>query len=62
MLFIVQSMCFIFIALSFVLVIGISVSFALPQDWSQNKGFILSGTGLWFILVISIGLLNSFVT
>jgi photosystem II PsbZ protein len=61
MLFIFQLVCFALIVLSFVLVVGISVSFALPEDWSQNKGLIIYGTGVWFILIATIGILNSFV-
>jgi photosystem II PsbZ protein len=61
MLFIFQLVCFALIVLSFVLVVGISVSFALPEDWSQNKKLIIYGTGVWFILIATIGILNSFV-
>jgi photosystem II PsbZ protein len=55
-----QLLILILIVLSFVLVIGIPVAFA-SEEWSRNKGLILSGTSLWFLLVFAIGILNSFV-
>jgi photosystem II PsbZ protein len=61
MLLVFQLAVFSLVALSFVLVVGVPVVFASPDDWSQNKGLVLSGTGLWFLLVFSVGILNSFV-
>jgi len=61
MLLIFQIILFSLVSLSFLLTVGVPVVFASPDDWSQNKGLILSGTGLWFILVIIVGILNSFV-
>jgi photosystem II PsbZ protein len=43
------------------LVIGVPVAFASPDGWSQNKGTVFSGVGLWFFLVFAVGVLNSFV-
>lgn len=56
-----QFIVFSLVILSFLLVVGIPVVFASPEGWSQNKSLILSGTGLWFFLVIATGILNSFV-
>ena len=61
MIFIFQLSVFAFIVLSFLLVIGVPVAFASPNGWAQNKNLVLSGTGLWFLLVFVVGILNSFV-
>lgn len=61
MLLIFQLTVFALIVLSFLLVIGVPVAFASPTGWSENKGLVLSGAGLWFILVFLVGVLNSFV-
>jgi len=61
MLVVFQLTLFALIALSFLLVVGVPVAFASPDGWSQNKGLVLSGTGLWFLLVFAVGVLNSFV-
>jgi photosystem II PsbZ protein len=61
MLFAFQLVVVSLIALSFLLVVGVPVAFASPEGWSQNKSLVLSGTGLWFILVFAVGILNSFV-
>jgi len=60
MLLIFQLTLFAFVALSFSLVVGVPVAFA-SDLWSQYKGLVLSGTGLWFLLVFAVGILNSFV-
>jgi len=61
MILIFQLSVFSLIALSFLLVIGVPVAFASPNGWSQNKGLVLSGTGVWFLLIFLVGILNSFV-
>lgn len=61
MLLVFQLTLFALIAVSFLLVVGVPVAFASPDGWSQNKGLVLSGTGLWFLLVFAVGVLNSFV-
>jgi photosystem II core protein PsbZ len=61
MLFAFQIVCTALIRLSFVLVVGISVSLALPEEWARNKGLVIYGAGVWFTLVLVIGVLNSFV-
>nr|YP_009646417.1 Z protein of photosystem II [Chloroparvula japonica]QBX98132.1 Z protein of photosystem II [Chloroparvula japonica] len=49
------------IALSFLLVVGVPFTFALPDGWVNGRGLIFSGLGLWFLLVFAVGILNSFV-
>ena len=61
MTLIFQLTLFACIALSFLLVIGVPVVFASPDGWTQNKGSVFSGVGLWFFLVFAVGILNSFV-
>ncbi|NDJ17660.1 photosystem II reaction center protein PsbZ [Myxacorys almedinensis] len=43
---------------SFVMVIGVPVAYASPSNWDQSKRLILLGSGVWFILVITVGVLN----
>jgi len=49
------------VLLSFVLVVGVPVAYASPQNWEQSKSFIWLGSGIWFALVIAVGVLNFFV-
>lgn len=56
-----QLTLFAFVALSFLLVVGVPVIFALPNGWTEKKGLVFSGVSFWFILVFAVGLLNSFV-
>lgn len=46
------------VLLSFVMVIGVPVAYASPQNWNQSKSLIFVGSGLWFLLVIAVGILN----
>lgn len=50
-----------FVGLSFLLVVGVPVVFASPEGWTQNKGTVFSGIGLWILLVLLVGVFNSFV-
>jgi photosystem II PsbZ protein len=49
------------VALSFVMVVAIPVIFASPNGWDNNRSFILLGSAIWTVLVILVGILNSFV-
>jgi photosystem II PsbZ protein len=49
------------VLLSFVLVIGAPVALASPQNWEQSRRLLLLGSGVWALLVILVGVLNSFV-
>lgn len=46
---------------SFVMVIGVPVAYASPQNWEQSKSLIYVGSGIWTILVVGVGVLNFFV-
>nr|YP_004581392.1 Z protein of photosystem II [Schizomeris leibleinii]AEH05383.1 Z protein of photosystem II [Schizomeris leibleinii] len=56
-----QLTLFALVLFSFVLVVGVPVVFALPNGWTENKRIVLSGLGLWMLLVFVVGILNSFV-
>jgi len=43
---------------SFVMVVGVPVAYASPQNWEQSKGFLWIGSGLWVVLVVAVGVLN----
>jgi len=49
------------VILSFVMVVGVPVALASPQNWDQSRRLILLGSGAWAVLVIVVGLLNTFV-
>lgn len=44
--------------LSFVMVIGVPVAYASPQNWDQSKPLLYIGSGVWIALVILVGVLN----
>lgn len=46
------------VLLSFVMVIGVPVAYATPQNWNQSKPLLFLGSGIWFALVILVGILN----
>ena len=46
------------VLLSFMLVVGVPVAYASPQNWEQSKSLIWVGSGLWTVLVILVGVLN----
>lgn len=46
------------VGLSFVMVVGVPVAYASPQNWEQSKRLILLGSGAWVALVFLVGLLN----
>jgi photosystem II PsbZ protein len=58
---IIQLAVFALILLSFALVVGVPVVFATPNGWTENKRFVFSGLSVWLLLVITIGIFNSFV-
>jgi photosystem II PsbZ protein len=49
-----------FVALSFLLVIGVPVVF-LPNGWTDNKRVVFLALVFGFYLFFSVGILNSFV-
>nr|AYD72443.1 photosystem II protein Z [Batophora oerstedii] len=61
MTFLFQLLLFALISVSFLLVVGVPVVFASPNGWSENKGTVFSGLGIWILLVFAVGIFNSFV-
>ncbi|KST64000.1 photosystem II reaction center protein PsbZ [Mastigocoleus testarum] len=49
------------VALSFVMVIGVPVAYATPQNWVESKKLLWIGSGVWVLLVALVGILNFFV-
>jgi len=43
---------------SFVMVVGVPVAYASPQNWDQSKRLLFVGSGLWLVLVLLVGGLN----
>ena len=46
---------------SFVMIIGVPVVYASPQNWEQSKNLLYLGSGIWVLLVIVVAILNFFV-
>jgi len=49
------------VVLSFVMVVGVPVAYATPQNWVQSKRLIIFGSGAWLALVLLVGALSYFV-
>lgn len=49
------------VILSFVMIVGVPVAYATPQNWNQSKRLIFLGSGVWVALVLLVGVLNFFV-
>lgn len=56
-----QIALFALVAMSFVMVVGVPVAYASPQNWDQSKRLLWVGSGLWIVLVLLVAVLNSFV-
>lgn len=46
---------------SFVMVIGVPVAYASPQNWDQSKPLLFLGSTIWVVLVLLVAILNFFV-
>lgn len=46
------------VGLSFIMVVGVPVAYATPQNWNESKRFLWIGSIAWFGLVILVGILN----
>jgi photosystem II PsbZ protein len=46
---------------SFIMVVGVPVAYASPQNWDQSKPLLYLGSGIWVILVLLVAILNFFV-
>ncbi|GET36295.1 MULTISPECIES: photosystem II reaction center protein PsbZ [Microseira] len=49
------------VVMSFVMVVGVPVAYASPQNWDQSKRLLWLGSGVWIALVLLVAVLNSFV-
>jgi photosystem II PsbZ protein len=49
---------FALVLLSFVLIVGVPVAYAAPQNWERSKQLLYIGSGAWTALVILVGVLN----
>jgi photosystem II PsbZ protein len=47
---------------SFVMVIGVPVAYASPQNWEESKKLLFLGSGIWVGLVLVVAVLNFLVT
>ena len=56
-----QLLLTVLVLFSFVMVIGVPVAYASPQNWGQSKNLLYLGSGIWAALVILVGVLNFFV-
>ncbi len=56
-----QLALFALVALSFVMVVGVPVAYASPQNWDQSKRLLWLGSGGWIVLVLVVGALSYFV-
>ncbi|MDA0867406.1 MAG: photosystem II reaction center protein PsbZ [Cyanobacteria bacterium] len=53
-----QFALFVLVLLSFVMVVGVPVAYASPQNWEQSKRLIFLGSIAWGVLVVVVGSLN----
>jgi photosystem II PsbZ protein len=53
-----QFTLFILVVWSFVMLIGVPVAYAAPQNWEQSKRLIFLGSIIWAVLVVVVGTLN----
>lgn len=58
LLILFQLALFALVLLSFVMVVGVPVAYASPQNWDQAKRLILLGSLVWGGLVVVVGGLN----
>jgi photosystem II PsbZ protein len=56
-----QLALFALVLMSFVMVVGVPVAYASPQNWDQSKRLLWLGSVVWIVLVLVVALLNSFV-
>lgn len=61
MSFIFQLALIALVLFSFVMVVGVPVAYASPQNWQQSKNLIYVGSGIWVALVLVVAVLNFFV-
>jgi photosystem II PsbZ protein len=58
MVFVFDLALFALVLLSFVMIVGVPVAYAAPQNWDRSKSLLFIGSGAWALLVILVGVLN----
>jgi photosystem II PsbZ protein len=46
------------VVMSFLMVVGVPVAYATPQNWDQSKRLLWLGSGVWIALVLVVAALN----
>jgi photosystem II PsbZ protein len=46
------------VLVSFLMVVGVPVAYATPQNWIESKKLLWVGSGVWIALVLLVGVLN----
>jgi photosystem II PsbZ protein len=46
------------VLLSFVMIVGVPVAYAAPQNWDRSKQLLYIGSGAWALLVVAVAVLN----
>jgi photosystem II PsbZ protein len=49
---------FALVLLSFVMIVGVPVAYAAPQNWDRSKQLLFVGSGAWAALVVVVAVLN----
>ncbi len=58
MIFVFDLALFALVLLSFVMIVGVPVAYAAPQNWDRSKNLLFLGSGAWLLLVVLVGVLN----
>jgi photosystem II PsbZ protein len=58
MIFVFDLALFALVLLSFVMIVGVPVAYAAPQNWDRSKNLLFLGSGAWALLVVVVGVLN----
>jgi photosystem II PsbZ protein len=58
MVFVFDLALFALVLLSFVMIVGVPVAYAAPQNWDRSKNLLFLGSGVWAALVVLVGVLN----
>ncbi len=58
MVFVFDLALFALVLLSFVMIVGVPVAYAAPQNWDRSKNLLFLGSGAWLLLVVLVGVLN----
>jgi photosystem II PsbZ protein len=58
MVFVFDLALFALVLLSFVMIVGVPVAYAAPQNWDRSKSLLFLGSAAWAGLVVLVGVLN----